>query len=83
MAAELRDSDLVARARAGDRLAVSSLLERHRPLAQRLAARLLGDPVEAEDVAQEASLQAWLSLERPEPGAHAAAGAPDRAASGR
>lgn len=64
MAAELRDSDLVARARAGDRLAVSSLLERHRPLARRLAARLLGDPVEAEDVAQEASLQAWLSLDR-------------------
>ncbi|MBL8057336.1 MAG: sigma-70 family RNA polymerase sigma factor, partial [Anaerolineales bacterium] len=40
------------------------MLERHRPLAWRLAARLLRDPPEAEDVAQEASLQAWLSLER-------------------
>lgn len=64
MDAEARDSDLVQRAQIGDKAALGVLLARHRPLAERLALRLLDDWVEAEDVTQEACLQAFLSLGR-------------------
>jgi len=57
-----RDDAFVQRAQAGDKGAFGELLARHRPLAYRLAWRLLGDAVEAEDVVQEASLQAYLGL---------------------
>jgi RNA polymerase sigma factor (sigma-70 family) len=58
------DADLVKRALAGDRAAFGPLIERHRSLLLRLAQRMLGDPAEAEDVAQEACLHAFLSLSR-------------------
>jgi len=64
MTAEPRDSELVTQARAGSRAAFAELVTRHRPLALRLAARLLGGPWEAEDVLQDACVQAWLSLAR-------------------
>lgn len=64
MNTEPRDSELVMQARAGNRAAFAELLTRHRSLALRLAARLLGGVWEAEDVLQEACVQAWLSLER-------------------
>ena len=57
-----RDTSLVARALSGDRAAFGALIERHRALAVTLAARLLGSVAEAEDVAQEACLQAYLGL---------------------
>ncbi|MBL8045819.1 MAG: bifunctional nuclease family protein [Anaerolineales bacterium] len=64
MTTQPRDSELVQQARAGSRAAFAELLTRHRPLALRLAARLLGGTWEAEDVLQEAGLQAWLNLDR-------------------
>jgi RNA polymerase sigma-70 factor (ECF subfamily) len=62
------DSELVARARRGDWAAFGRLVERHRPMLLRLAASLLagrpGAAAEAEDVAQEACLRAYLDLGR-------------------
>jgi hypothetical protein len=57
------DSGLVARTLGGDRAAFGALIERHRALAVALAARLLGSHAEAEDVAQEACLHAYLGLQ--------------------
>lgn len=64
MTTQPRDSELVTQARAGSRAAFAELLARHRPLALRLAARLLGGVWEAEDVLQDACVQAWLNLDR-------------------
>ena len=47
------DEILARRAAAGDRNAFSDLLERHYGLIYRVAARMLGDGVEAEDLAQD------------------------------
>src|SRR6187200_1930425 len=58
------DRELVGRARAGDREAFGVLLNRHRPMLLRLAQRLLPDPAEAEDTAQEACMTAFLTLDR-------------------
>src|SRR3990172_927772 len=58
------DADLVKRALAGDLAAFGLLVERQRSVLLRLAQRMLGDPAEAEDVAQEACLHAFLSLSR-------------------
>ena len=57
----MSDVDLVRAARAGDRVAFASLVERHYPLLLRMCARVAGD---AEDAAQEAVLRAMLSLDR-------------------
>lgn len=59
-----RDDAFVQRAQAGDNGAFGELLACHRPLAYRLACRLLGDAAEAQDVTQEACLQAFLSLSK-------------------
>jgi hypothetical protein len=56
------DAALVVLARGGDREALGELLERHYPAALRLCRRLLGASHEAQDVAQEAALQALLGL---------------------
>ena len=53
------DADLMGRAAAGDRAAFGVLVARHGERALRLAQRVLGDPAEAEEVAQEAFLRAW------------------------
>src|SRR3954463_12209804 len=58
------DADLVARARAGDADAYAALLRRHQPALARVGARMLGDPVAAADVAQDAALVGWLQLDR-------------------
>jgi RNA polymerase sigma-70 factor (ECF subfamily) len=54
--------ELVARARDGDVQAFDSLVRAHGPAVYRVALRMLGDPVDAEDAAQDAFLQAWRSL---------------------
>ena len=59
-----KDAELVEAARRGERAAFSALVVRHRPLAVRLCARVVRDPSLVEDVAQEAVLQAWLSLDK-------------------
>jgi RNA polymerase sigma factor (sigma-70 family) len=58
------DGVLVWHVLAGERAAFGLLIERHRPMAVRLARRMLDEPNEAEDVAQEACLHAFLSLRR-------------------
>jgi RNA polymerase sigma-70 factor (ECF subfamily) len=56
------DRDLVARARAGDLGAASTLLARHQRVAYTAALRLLAEPADAEDVAQDALVQAFTHL---------------------
>jgi RNA polymerase sigma-70 factor (ECF subfamily) len=54
------DAELVARWQAGDAAAFAQLVRRHQGRVYRLVLRMLGNPEEAEDVAQEA----FLSLHR-------------------
>jgi RNA polymerase sigma factor (sigma-70 family) len=58
------DAALVTAARLGDRAAFGRLVDRHRSMLMRLVHRLLEEPGDAEDVAQEACLQAYLALDR-------------------
>lgn len=53
------DAALLALYAQGDRAAARALTLRFTPLALRVAARMLGDGTEAEDVAQEAMLRLW------------------------
>ncbi|MGH2561440.1 MAG: bifunctional nuclease domain-containing protein [Thermomicrobiales bacterium] len=64
MKPEVIDNQLVEAARRGDKDAFATLVVRHRPLLVRLCQRALGDTTLAEDAAQEAALQAFLSLDR-------------------
>jgi RNA polymerase sigma factor (sigma-70 family) len=61
---DIRDGDLVRRARAGDAGAFRLLVERHFRLASTFAARLGGHPDDVDDIVQEAFLQAFLGLDR-------------------
>jgi len=56
------EAALVSRVRAGDADAFGLLYDRHRPGLRKLVTTVLGDPVAAEDVVQEAFLRAWLYL---------------------
>lgn len=56
---EETDEALLARFAAGDRLAARELTLRRTPRVLALARRMLNDPVEAEDVAQEAMMRLW------------------------
>jgi RNA polymerase sigma factor (sigma-70 family) len=58
------NAELVKRVLAGNKAAFGHLIEQYRPEAQGLARRTLGDSFEAEDVTQEALLQAFLGLRR-------------------
>jgi RNA polymerase sigma factor (sigma-70 family) len=58
------DSDLVARARAGDDAAFGALVGRYQTAALRLAAAISGSVDEAADIAQEAFVKAHRSLPR-------------------
>src|SRR5215471_1069999 len=60
---EPNDATLVAQIRSGKREAFDLLLMRYAPSVLRLCTRLLGTSTEAEDVAQEAALQAFLGLD--------------------
>jgi RNA polymerase sigma factor (sigma-70 family) len=59
-----QDAALVEVARDGDRAAFAALLARHQPLLVTMCRRALGEDGRAEDAAQEAVLQALLSLDR-------------------
>jgi RNA polymerase sigma factor (sigma-70 family) len=64
LAATGTDKQLADAARAGDRVALSLLVERHRPLLLSVCRRMTRDAQAAEDAAQEAILQALLHLDR-------------------
>lgn len=56
------DRWLVEKARAGDVDAYEVLVRRHRGRIYRIALRMLGDPHDAEDVAQDVLIQVWTAL---------------------
>lgn len=58
------DADLMARIAHGDRDAARALMDRRLPRLLGLARRLLNDPAEAEDVAQETFLRVWKAADR-------------------
>ncbi len=62
------DEDLVRRVGQGDPAAIQAMIARKLPRMLALAQRMLGDAVEAEDVAQEAMLRAWKQAPRWVPG---------------
>jgi RNA polymerase sigma-70 factor, ECF subfamily len=59
---KLSDRDLVIRARNGDRKALETLVERHSPRVNRLAAQLLEDLEDARDAAQESLVKLCTRL---------------------
>ncbi|HEX5246553.1 MAG TPA: sigma-70 family RNA polymerase sigma factor [Gaiellaceae bacterium] len=59
---KLSDPILVARAKAGDRLALEALCARHAPRVERLARHVLRDPEDARDAAQEALAKVCVRL---------------------
>lgn len=63
----MSESDLITRARGGDGAAWESLVRQHQVAAFRLAYLLLGDTDDAEDVAQEALIRAFQTLDRFDP----------------
>lgn len=58
----LPDETLVERAQAGDRSAFEQLIARYQPLLRHIAWRMVGQPDLIDDLLQEATLQAYLSL---------------------
>jgi RNA polymerase sigma-70 factor (ECF subfamily) len=56
------DRDLVARAQRGDKRAFGLLVEKYQRRLARLLSRLVRDPAEVEDVAQEAFIKAYRAL---------------------
>ena len=63
------DEDLIRRVARGEPAAVQALVARKLPRLLALSRRMLGDPAEAEDVAQEAFLRAWKQAPKWIPGA--------------
>lgn len=62
------DADLIPRLAAGDQTALSELMDRRLKTLHGLAARLLGDAVMAEDVAQTVFLKTWTHAPKWESG---------------
>ena len=62
--ASLSDVVLAARAKDGDRTALTVLVQRHEPRVRRLAGYLLDDPQDAEDAAQEALAKVLTRIEQ-------------------
>jgi RNA polymerase sigma-70 factor (ECF subfamily) len=60
--AKLSDLDLVTKARSGDKRALDTLVERHAPRVQKLAAQLVEDFEEARDAAQESLVKLCTRL---------------------
>ena len=60
----INEQTLIARAKRGDASAFEVLVTMHSQYVYNLALRVVKDPHEAEDVAQEAFLRAWQGLPR-------------------
>ncbi|MDW8327906.1 MAG: sigma-70 family RNA polymerase sigma factor [Anaerolineales bacterium] len=63
----MTEQDWITRARAGDETAFSPLVERYQAAVYNLCYRMLGEPHEAEDAAQETFLRAYAQLRRYDP----------------
>jgi len=63
MMRELPDSALLALARSGNKDAFGQLVERYQPMAERIALGMVNRPFIAQELAQEAILQAYLALD--------------------
>jgi RNA polymerase sigma-70 factor, ECF subfamily len=63
------DEDLVRRVGGGDRRAAAEIVRRHLPRMVGLARRMLNDPAEAEDIAQEVFVRVWRHAAAWKPGA--------------
>jgi RNA polymerase sigma-70 factor (ECF subfamily) len=61
---QVGDAYLVARARDGYLDAYEMLVQRHSPMAYRVALRLCGNHHDAQDIAQDALVAAWQNLSR-------------------
>ncbi len=59
----MSEPDLYTRIRMGDKTACNECIEIHTPMVYQLALRLVGDPVEAEDVTQEIFLNAFRAID--------------------
>jgi RNA polymerase sigma-70 factor (ECF subfamily) len=68
LAASDPDEELLVRIADGDPAAVRALVGRKLPRIHGLAQRMLGDPAEAEDVAQETFLRVWRQAPKWRPG---------------
>jgi RNA polymerase sigma-70 factor (ECF subfamily) len=62
------DGELVARVANGDRTAARAIMARHLPKILNLGRRMLNDPAEAEDVAQDVFVRVWTHAARWQPG---------------
>lgn len=62
--AEQSDLELVLLAQQGDKAAFGQLVLRYQPMALRLAKRVMGNPDLAQELVQDAMLQAYLSLKK-------------------
>jgi RNA polymerase sigma-70 factor (ECF subfamily) len=60
----LTDADLITRARGGDEAAWETMISQHQDAVFRLAYLILGDPADADDVAQETFIRAYRALHR-------------------
>ena len=58
----LAEEDLLRRLRRGDARAFTQLVDHYKDMVVNLAARMLGTPAEAEDLAQEVFLRVWKGL---------------------
>ena len=58
------DEELVRRCRAGDTSAFGGLVERHQSRVYHLCLRIVGDPDEARDAAQDALIAGWRKLDQ-------------------
>ncbi|MBL8057970.1 MAG: sigma-70 family RNA polymerase sigma factor [Anaerolineales bacterium] len=63
----MTEQECIARARAGDETAFTPLVESYQAAIYNLCYRMLGNPQEAEDAAQEAFLRAYSQLRRYDP----------------
>lgn len=61
---EQSDRALISLARQGNKAAFSRLVLRYQPMAKHLAKRAIGNEDLAEELVQDAMLQAYLSLEK-------------------
>ncbi len=61
---ENSDAELLAATRNGNKVAFGYLVERYQHMTERVAQRMVGNEYIAQELAQEAFLQAYLSLDR-------------------